>query len=683
MKAVSYRPEDIRNIVLLGHGGAGKTLLAEAILHRTGTISRMGSVEAQTTTSDFEPEAKAHHHSTSSTLLFANHQGRELNVIDTPGHPEFVGSALAALPAVETAVVVVSAATGIEYNTRRLFHAAGEAGLARMLVVSKVDAAPARLAAVLAELKAAFGTKVHAINLPTGGGTDVVDCFEQEAGTTDFGSVEEAHRQMVESVVEADDAELEAYLSGARRTAEELRKTFIKAMAAGQVVPVLFTSAKSGTGLDDLLHILVEEAPSPVTGRRRRLLKNGELTEFACDASAPFLAHVFKVTSDPHLGQLAMLRVLQGSLLGNTPFVAASDKKLRKAGHVLKVEGREHPELGAMAYAGDIVALGRVEDLHVDEVLHAPDVKEDLAVQRPVYPAPMLSLAVSSKSRQDDVKVGQALQRLTEEDGTFSFVHDPVTHELVLSGLGEVHLKVMLERLKNRHHLDVATKTPTVPYRETITQAAEGHYRHKKQTGGAGQFAEVFLRVEPLPRGTGFEFKSEVFGGAIPQQFIVSVEKGARDALERGVLAGFPVHDVRVVVTDGKTHPVDSKDIAFRTAAKMAVRDAMGRARPVLLEPVVALEVTAPEQFMGGITAEFKSIRGRVMGMEALTGGVSVVRAHAPLAEISSFGGLLRGATGGQGSFVIDLAQYEPVPPQVHHKLVETRAAHRAHDEEA
>jgi elongation factor G len=594
-----------------------------------------------------------------------------------------VGSALSALAAVETAVVVVNASTGIEFNTRRLFHAAGEAGLARMLVVNKMDAAPSRLAAVLGELKAAFGNTVHAINLPTGGGADVIDCFEQEAGVADFGSVQEAHREMVESVVEADDAELEAYLAGERRTAAELRRTFIRAMTMGQVVPVLFVSAKTGAGLEDLLHILVEEAPSPVSGRRRRLIKNGEVVEISCDATAPLIAHVFKVTADPHLGQLAMLRVLQGSLLGNTPFVAASDRKLRKAGHVLKVEGRDHPELGTVAYAGDLVALGRVDELHIDQVLHSPELKDALAVQRPLYPAPMMSLAVASKSRQDDVKVGQALQRLAEEDATFSWVHDPVTHELVLSGLGEVHLKVMLERLKNRHRLDVTAKAPTIPYRETITQRAEGHYRHKKQTGGAGQFAEVYLRLEPLPRGSGFEFKSEVFGGAIPLQFIPSVEKGVHDALERGVLAGYPVHDVRVVVTDGKTHPVDSKDIAFRTAAKMAVRDAMGRARPVLLEPVVTLEVTAPEQFMGGITGEFKSVRGRVMGMEAQSGGISVVRAHAPLAELSGFGGLLRGVTGGQGAFVIDLAQYEPVPPQLHNKLVEARAAHRAHDADA
>ena len=298
-------------------------------------------------------------------------------------------------------------------------------------------------------------------------------------------------------------------------------------------------------------------------------------------------------------------------------------------------------------------------------------------MQKQKYPAPMLSLAVSAKVKADDVKMGQGLARLVEEDPTFAYVHDPVTHELVLSGLGDVHLRVMTERLKNRANVEVVTRAPTIPFRETITATAEGHYRHKKQTGGAGQFAEVFLRVEPLPRGAGFEFKSEVFGGAIPGHFMAAVEKGVHDALERGVLAGFPVFDLRVVATDGKTHAVDSKDIAFRTAARMAVRDAMTRARAALLEPIVNLEVTAPEEFMGAVTAEMKGIRGRIVGMETLP-GMSVVRALAPLAELNEFGSKLRGVTGGQGAFTIELAQYEPVPQHVHQKVVAARAAHRA-----
>mgnify|MGYP001611790808 CR=1 FL=1 len=681
MKASSFRPEDLRNIVLLGHGGAGKTTLVEAMLLKTGAITRLGSVETESTTSDHEPEAKAHHHSTSSSILFTTHEGAEINIIDTPGHPEFVGSALAVLPAVETALVVVNASTGVEFNTRRLFHAAGEAGLARMVVVNKLDLAPPRLPNLLAELSASLGSRLLPINLPTAGLHDVVDCFEQETGAVAFGSVKDAHRALVEAVVEVDDAELEKYLSGEKLTADALRSTFVRAMKLGHVVPVLFTSAKTGAGIADLLHVVVKDAPSPVSGRTRRLSKNGELVELACDERAPLLAHVFKVTADPHLGQVAMLRILQGALGPTTPFIAASDQKARKAGHLMKIEGRDHPELETVAFAGDIVALGRTEELHVDQVLHAPEVKDTWVMPASKYPTPMLSLAVSNKSKADDVKVGQALARLAEEDPTFSYTHDPVTHELVLSGLGDVHLKVMLERLQNRSRVAVVSKAPTIPYRETIGTIAEGHYRHRKQTGGAGQFAEVFLRVEPLPRGAGFEFKSEVFGGSIPGQFIPSVEKGVHDALERGVLAGFPVFDVRVVVTDGKTHSVDSKDIAFRTAAKWAVRDALPRARPALLEPVVNLEVTAPEEYMGAVTGEMKGIRGRILGMEALPGGLSVVRALAPLAELRDFAGTLRGVTGGHGTFTVELAQYEPVPQHTHNKLVDARAAHRVLDD--
>jgi elongation factor G len=682
MRATSHRPENIRNIVLLGHGGSGKTTLAEAILLKCGVISRMGSVEQASTTSDFEPEARAHRQSTNSTLLFGDFEGREINIVDTPGHPEFVGSALAALPAADTALIVVNASTGIEFNTRRLFHAAGEAGLARMFVVNRIDTNPQGLGALLANLKSTFGAKIHAMNLPSGGATDVVDCFDQESGQTDFGSVEEVHRELLESAVEVDDAELERYLSGEKIDLAALRKTFVRAMAVGHVVPVVFTSSRNVVGVEDLLHIIVNEAPSPVSGRPRRLVRNGELVEIPCDVEKPLLAQVFKVTNDAHLGQMAMLRVLQGKLDANTPFVCAQDKKARKAGHVLKVEGRDHPEITPAAFAGDIVALGRVEDIHVDQLLHEPGRDEDLSVPKQKYPAPMLSLAVESKNRGDDVKIGQALSRIVEEDPTFSYSHDPETHELILTGIGDVHLNVMIERLKNRFKLEVSTKPPTIPYRECIGQKAEGHHRHKKQTGGAGQFGEVFLRIEPLPRGTGFEFKSEVFGGAIPTQYIPAVEKGARDALESGVLAGFPVQDVRVVVTDGKSHPVDSKDIAFRTAGKMAVRDAMAKARPALLEPVVNLEVTAPEEYTGTITSEMKQIRGRVLGMENLPGGVGVVRAQAPLAELGSYGGTLRGSTGGQGSFVIEMSHYDPVPPHIHTKIVEARAGHRKKDDE-
>jgi elongation factor G len=675
----SFRPGDIRNLVLLGRGSAGKTSLAEAILHRSGTVSRLGSVDEQNTTSDFEPEARDHKLSTNSTLLYATSSGRELNLIDTPGHPEFIGHALAALAAVETAVIVVDAGVGVDSATARLFHAAGEAGLARMVAINKIDQHPLALPGVLAALRATLGPRLHPINLPCQGASDVIDCFDRDAGASDFGSVAEVHREMIESTVEIDDAEMEKYLAGEAIDLAELRATFVKAMNAGHVVPVLFTSAKTEAGIDDLLHVLVDESPSPITGRPRRLRRGDAVVEVTCDENAPLLAHVFKVTTDPYVGKLAMLRILQGKLDGQTAFVCSADKKARKAGHVLKVEGRDHPELESTAYAGDLVALAKIDDLHVGQILHAPGLADDVAAIAPALPVPVLSLAIAPVTKTDDVKVGTALAKLCEEDPTLRAGQDPATREFVLSGLGDLHLRVTLEKLKNRFSVDVTAKPPRIAYRETITTRAEGHFRLKKQTGGAGQFAEVFLRIEPLGRGEGFQFASEVFGGAIPTQFIPAVEKGVLDGLDRGVLAGYALRDVRVVVTDGKSHAVDSKDIAFRTAAKQALRDAVRRARPVLLEPIVAMAITVPEQHLGTVTADMKNLRARIMGVETQTGGTTLIRVHAPLAELRSYAGQLRGATAGEGHYTLELSHYDIVPREVEHKLV---AAYVPRDDE-
>jgi elongation factor G len=677
----SYQPGDIRNIVLVGHGGAGKTTLVEAMLHRCGVITRMGTVEDANTLSDFEPEARLHKHSTNSTLLFANHQGKEINLIDTPGYPDFIGQALAALPAVETAVIVVNAQTGIEVNTRRLFHAAGEMGLARMIVVNKIDLNRDGLADLVEQLKANFGPEAHCINLPKDYGRDVVDCFDHDAGSTDFADAREIHREMVESVVEMDDVEMEKYLAGEKIDMAQLRSCFIKAMNAGHVVPILFTAAKSEVGVDDLLHILVEDVPSPENGRAKRLRKgaaaDAAVEELAAKADAPLLAHVFKVTTDPYVGKLAMLRIIQGKMDSNTMFLCGAEKKPHKAGHVLKVEGRDHPEFGA-AYAGDIVALAKVEDIHVDQILHDPGSTVDWHPIPPKYPVPMFALAIEPRSRGDEVKISGALHKLAEEDPTFRVTHDAQTHEMVIHGIGDLHLRVMLEKMKNRFNLEVTTKPPRIAYKETITAKAEGHHRHKKQTGGAGQFGEVFLRVEPLERGQGFEFVNDIFGGTIPSQYVPSVEKGVHDVLTEGAIAGFPVQDVRVIVYDGKYHPVDSKDIAFRTAGKFAFRDAIGKARPALLEPVVKMEITVPESHMGDIAGDLNGRRGRVIGVDTLPGGMALIRAEAPLAELGGYNGQLRSVTSGQGSFVMEFSHYDVVPPQVQAKIV---AAYRPREE--
>ncbi|MEI8197693.1 MAG: GTP-binding protein, partial [Phycisphaerae bacterium] len=486
----NYQAGDIRNIVLLGHGGAGKTTLAEAILHRCGVITRMGSVEEANTTSDYEPEAKLHKHSTSSSILFANYQGKEINLIDTPGYPDFVGQALAACPAVETAIIVVNAQTGIEVNTRKLYHAAGEMGLARMIVVNKIDTARETLEALVEQLRASFGPELHCINLPKDYGRDVVDCFDLDTGEADFGSVKQIHQEMVESVVEIDDAKMEKYLAGEPIDLVEMRACFIKSMNAGHVVPILFTNAKGEVGIDDLLHILVDDVPSPETAKFKRLRKgnapDAELVEITPDTNKPLLAHVFKVTTDPYVGKLAMIRILRGKMDPSTLFVCGAEKKSHKTGHVLKVEGKDHPEFG-QAHAGDIVALAKVEDIHVDQILHDPSVTEDFHPILPNYPTPMYSLAIEPKNRGDETKISGALHKLAEEDPTFKVTHDPQTHELVINGIGELHLRVILEKMKNRFNLEVITKPPKIPYRETIQSKAEGHYRHKKQSGGAGQ----------------------------------------------------------------------------------------------------------------------------------------------------------------------------------------------------
>ena len=673
----SCRPEDIRNVVLIGAAGGGKTTLAEAMLHRAGAIQRMGSIQEANTTSDFEAEARAHQHSTSATLLFAVKDGREINLVDTPGHTDLVGQALAAMPAVETAMLVVPATGSVDFHARRLFYAAGELGLARMVVVNKIDLAPAALPALVDRLKATLGPELHCINLPTRGGRDVIDCFDQSAGKADFGSVADVHREMLESTVEIDDAALERYLGGQPLDLAELRRCFIEAMASGHVVPILFAAARTEVGVDDLLHILCEDVPSPLAGRKRRIRRDGAVVELACDPDQPLLAHCFKVTTDAYLGKLAMLRVLQGRLDGQTPFSCGPDRRVHKAGHVLKVEGRDHPELEAMAYAGDLVAIAKVDEVHAGQILHAPSLEADYEPVGAAMPTPMLSLAIDTKTRADEVKLMTALERMGEEDPTFHARMDPQTRELVISGLGDLHLRVALEKLQSRYKMEVTAREPRIPYRETLTARAEGHYRHKKQTGGAGQFAEVYLRVEPLPRGGGFEFASEVFGGTIPTQYIPAVEKGVRDALEGGELAGYPVVDVRVVVYDGKSHPVDSKDIAFRTAGKFAFRDAYARARPVLLEPVAALELSVPEGHLGDVTGDLKTRRGRVNGMDAQSEGVVVVHAQAPLAELSGYGGQVRGMTGGHGSFVMELSHYDVVPPTAASRVIAGRRPRR------
>jgi elongation factor G len=665
------RPQDIRNVALLGHGGCGKTTLAEAMLHAAKVTGRLGSVDDASSHLDFTEIEKDRKHSVDPALAHLDHAGKTINLIDTPGYPDFIGGAMAALGGVDVAVVVVSATAGIEVNTRRLFKAAREAGRPAAIVVNRIDGENVHLAGLMNDLAETFGPACRAMTLPTGGGADVIDCFAHDAGDADVADVAAAHTELVENIIEADDALMEAYLGGEEVPAAKLSTAVAKAMVAGTLVPVLFTAAKSEVGVAAFMDAVAAYFPSPADvpapSVRAGEAPEAEAVAVEADPDKPFVGQAFKISADPFVGKLAWVRLLQGTCSADTTYALRDAKKTTKVGHLFKAMGRDTHEI-PQAVAGDIVVLAKVEDIQRGDVLHAEGKPMFRAV--PACPAPMYSLAVTPKSRGDEQKISEALQRLTEEDPTFTASRDPQTNETVISGIGDLHLRIVLQKMKHSFDLDVETKPPKIPYKETITAKAEGHHRHKKQTGGAGQFGEVYLRVEPLQRGEGFEFVNDLFGESIPRQFLPAIEKGVHDVLQAGAVAGYPLQDVRVSVYDGKHHPVDSKEVAFRTAGKYAFLDAVQNARPTILEPMVTMEITVPQSVMGDIASDLASRRGRIQGQEMLSGGQCVIRAQAPLAEVMQYNSQLRSVTGGQGSYTMEFSHYEPVPSNVQQQIV-------------
>ena len=663
----AQKPQDIRNVVLVGHGGAGKTILAEALLHAAGVTNRFGTIEDGTTVMDHDELEKQRQHSVSPALAHFEHAGAWVNLMDAPGYPDFVGGAMAALGGADTAVVVVSAVAGIEVNTRRLFNAAGAEGLARAIVVNKIDADNVDLPGLLAALQETFGPAVKCMNLPAEGGSKVVDCFANETGSADFGDVAEAHTQLTESIIEADEALMEAYLGGEEISGEQLAGAFAGAMLSGTVIPVLFTAARESVGVAELADAIARYFPSAAQAPGRPVRSgpeaDAEEVEVVADPSRPLVAQAFRIAADPFVGKLAWVRILQGTMTPETSFSLRDQRRTLKVAHLFKVQGAE-----TEAVAGDIVALAKIEDVLAGDVLHAET--RPMFRSIPAAPTPMYSLAVTPKSRGDETKISEALARLAEEDLTFRVSRDTQTNETVISGIGDLHLRLMLEKMAARFHLQVETKPPKIPYRETISVPAEGHHRHKKQTGGAGQFGEVYLRVEPLERGAGFEFTEELFGESIPRQFVPAIEKGVRDVMESGAVAGYPMQDLRVVVTDGKHHPVDSKEVAFRTAGKNAFLDAISKAKPVILEPIVNMEITVPTQYMGDIAGDLSGRRGRIVGQDMLPGNVAVIRAQAPLAEVVQYNSQLRSVTGGQGSYTMEFSHYDPVPGNIQQQII-------------
>ena len=667
-----YTTDDIRNVALVGHGGGGKTTVAEALLAYAGVIGAPGNVTNGSSVCDFDPQEKEHQHSLYTAVASFDHGSRHVNIVDTPGYPDFLGRAMPILAAVETAAVVVDARQGVQMVTRRMMEAAAQRGLARMVVVNKIDAEELDLEGLLANLVEAFGAECMPINLPAGGGESVVDCFfEPGEGPVDFSSVDEAHTRIVDQVVEVDEELMELYLEqGEELEADRLHDAFERALREGHLIPVCFASAETGVGIPELANVIEKVMPSPLEANRPPFRDAaGEPTEIAPDPDGPVLAHVFKVSVDAFVGKLGVFRIHRGTVTKDSQLHVGDARKPVKVGHLFALQGKDHIEIDA-GVPGDICAVAKIDEVTYDVMMHASQEDEGIALAPLDLPAPMLGLAISAKTRGDEQKLGDSLSKLSAEDPCLSIEHNAIFNETVIRGLGDLHLRMVLEKMKDRYNVEVETRPPKIAYRETIRKPAEGHHRHKKQTGGAGQFGEVYLRVEPMERGSGFEFVDAVVGGVIPHQFIPAVEKGVRQVLATGAVAGYPLHDVRVTVYDGKHHSVDSKEVAFVAAGKKAFVDAVGKAAPIVLEPIVDIEVTVPQGNMGDIAGDLSSKRGRISGTEAMTAGMVTVSGQAPLAELGSYQSELKSVTGGTGSFTMELSHYDPVPASIQHQLV-------------
>lgn len=672
----SYSTEAIRNMALVGHAGAGKTTLFEALLQAGGTIQTAGTIERGNTFSDFDPMEKERGHSINSVIASIDHGGIHINLIDTPGYTDFRGPTLSSLAAVETAAIVVSAQAGIEHSTIRMMEYAKARRLCRLIIINKMDHDEAELEMLVEQLRDTFGNECLPINLPDKGRTGVVDCFLKPEGESEFGSVADAHQCIIDQVVEINEEVMGRYLEEgeAALSGSELHDAFEQCLREGHLVPICFVSARSGAGVSELLDLIERLMPNPFEANPPPFIKGegGTAQPIVADPdpSKHVIADVFKIINDPFVGKLSVFRIYQGTVRRDTQLLIDDSKKPFKVGHLFKLRGKEHSEIDE-AIPGDIAAVAKIEEIHFDAVLHDSHDEDQIHLKPLNFPQPMFSLAIEPAHKGQEQKLANALHKLAEEDPCFRIEHSKELNETVIRGLGELHLRVMLERMKERYGVEVSSRPPRIAYRETVSARADGHHRHKKQTGGAGQFGEVFLRVEPLPRGAGFEFEDEVVGGAIPHQFIPAVEKGVRQVLEMGAIAGYYLQDVRVIVYDGKFHPVDSKEIAFVTAARKAFLDAIGKARPIVLEPIVNLDVSIPEERMGDITGGLASKRARINGTDSQRGGELVIKAQAPLSELGEYTNELKAATAGRGRYTIEFSHYEPVPPQVQKQLTE------------
>ena len=678
-----FQPENIRNIVLLSHSGAGKTSLAEAILFTAGAISRLGKVDVGNTASDYDPDEIKRKISINLTLLPCQWQDKKINLIDTPGYSDFAGEVRAAVRVCESVVIVVSAAAGVEVGTEQLWDYSEEAKLARLIFINKMDRENANFYKTVEQVQSRFGTKCLPLQIPIGAQKDfkgIVDllslkCYlgdkaeEAEIPSSLQEQVSSFREKMIETIAEIDDTLIEKYLGGEELSPEELKAGLQQAVRSGKIVPVMTGSALQNTGISQLLDAINNYLPSPT--QKEVVTEDGEAIEMSPEA--PLAALVFKTSADPYVGKLTYFRVFSGAIDSNCQVWNATQGDTERIGQIFTLRGKTQEPVDRVG-VGDIGAVAKLGITNTSDTLSSQN--KPLKLAPTTFPEPVFSVAVHPKTKADLDKLGTALTRLTEEDLTLRVSRDADTGETILSGLGDTQLEVAAEKMQRKFGVGVDLKTPKVPYKETITQPAKAEYKHKKQTGGHGQYGHVLLELELLPRGSGNEFANRIVGGAIPRNYIPAVEKGVNEAIKEGVLAGYPVIDIKATVYDGSFHPVDSSEICFKIAGAGAFKRGLSEGQPILLEPIVNIKVTVPSEFTGDIIGDLNTKRARVQGMNP-EDSYNVIEAQVPLAEVLRYAIDLKSITQGRGRYTTEFSHYEEVPAHISQKIIAERQAEK------
>jgi elongation factor G len=688
-----YDAATIRNVALVGHSGSGKTQLASAMLAVTGMVNRFGKVDEGTTVTDFDEEEIARQHTLAASLAYAEWNKQKINIIDTPGIGNFLSDARAALHVVDGALIVVDAVSGVMVQTEKVWNESAELHLPRIVVLNRIDRERASLERTLESLRETCSRTVVPIQLPIGNEKDfrgVVDLVSMKAlifKTDESGTFAEepipadlaapaaqAREALIEMVAEADEKLMERFFEAGTLDDAELLGGLRKATIAGALFPLVCTSAIRNVGIQPLLDAILAYLPSPVERPVTGLDETGAKVPRAADDKAPLEAFVWKTVADPFAGRITMFRVLSGTLKSDSTVYNKTKDTPERLGSLVLLQGKTPTPIGDIK-AGDLGAVAKLKDTLTNDTIG--DKTDPIRFPATTFPEPVLSYAIEPKSRGDEDKISSAMHRLEEEDPTIRYSRDTQTKELLLSGQGQLHIEVIVARLKRRFGVDVNLKPPRIPYRETIKASTEAHGRHKKQTGGHGQFGDCKIRVEPLPRGADFQFEDDIFGGAIPRQFVPAVEKGIQDARMKGFLAGYPMVDFKVTVFDGSYHDVDSNELSFKLAGSLAFKDAMSRARPTILEPIMNVEVYAPSDFAGDLMGDLNGRRGRIGGMDT-RGATTIIKAQVPMAEMLTYEQHLTSATGGRGSYHMEYSHYDEVPNQLQAKIVAAAKAERA-----